>query len=195
MKKFKERMDVLLGDARRSRETRRMASVIKLQAWWRGVLACRAGKKIMKARRQALRQEWRAHRREDRLVRRTWPYQLASFFGLTPALHTDTREEQAIRHVPWWTRHRAREYIWTNKSDWAHFYTSKPDQADFFQSYRERYNIPHRHKGEAKRGFDVGTIEELADQVRLMTDYIRNNAQYYAILAHYYLGVYTRYKL
>jgi hypothetical protein len=111
-------------------------------------MAMRKISKLLKHSRRMLRREWRSRKKEDRLVRNTIGYSITSFFGAAPMLSTDTREESALREVPWVFRQRAREYIWKNMSDWGFYRTTRTEP----------------QKGEPKRAFDVGETEELMDQ-------------------------------
>ena len=71
--------------------------------------------------------------------------------GLASHLSTDTREETVLKRIPIFRRHQARKFILLNQSD-IEFYRICCDISDV-----------HR-KGLPKRGFELGTLEELTDQ-------------------------------
>jgi hypothetical protein len=55
-------------------------------------------------------------------------------------------QEQALKRLPWWLRHRARMFVWENQADWGHF-----------RQLEARKGVP-------PTGFAVGTVAELQDQ-------------------------------
>lgn len=83
-------------------------------------------------------------------MKSTMGYKISDVFGRAPVVYSDTTEEHALREVPWVFRQRAREHIWKNQSDWGFYRTSRTDP----------------RKGEPKRGFAVGTIQELSEQAK-----------------------------
>lgn len=132
------------------REIFRNQSIVRIQAWWRGIRGRYEGRKYMRMMRRRQRIAWRERRREDRDIRNTLSYQMQDFFGMAPALHSDTREESILKKLGHWSRPRAREYIYKNLDDWG------------FYKFRGHTN----KKGVPKTGFDVGTEEELLEQAQ-----------------------------
>jgi hypothetical protein len=85
----------------------------------------------------------------------------------------DNREEVALKKVPIFLRHRARKFIWNNRSDW-----------DFYRDFDIKKGVP-------KRGFDVGTIQELQVHMGVYIHmYILMN-MYMHVYIHTYMYTYT----
>jgi hypothetical protein len=97
----------------------RSKSIVRIQAWWRGVCARVEGRKYIRVMRRRQRIAWRERKREDREIRNTWLYQLKDFVGMAPPLHSDTPEEKILKKLGVWSRQRAREYIYNNMDDCA----------------------------------------------------------------------------
>lgn len=103
---------------------------------------------VLKTLRKKIRLKYFLRKQQTKSIRNQLRYKIRDFFGMAPHLRTDTKEESSLKSIPWFLRHRARKFIWPNQSDWG-FYRVTP-------------NDPR--KGVPKRGFEVGTITELADQ-------------------------------
>ena len=63
-------------------------------------------------------------------------------------MKSDTREEKALKKIPFFFRLKAKKFIWTNQSDWGYYKVSNSNPC----------------KGIPKYGFDVGTVNELQNQ-------------------------------
>lgn len=88
-----------------------------------------------------------AKRRDDEPQRRRWNYRVRDTFGRAPPLPSDTRGETVLKSVPAWKRGRASYFISQNGSK-AYWYG------------------PSDPKRRPKRGFDVGSLEDLKLQAR-----------------------------
>ena len=103
---------------------------------------------VLKTLRKKIRLKYFLRKQQTKSIRNQLRYKVRDFFGLAPHLRTDTKEESALKNIPWFLRHRARKFIWPNQSDWGFYRVSSTDP----------------RKGVPKKGFQVGTISELADQ-------------------------------
>lgn len=127
----------------------RAKSIVRIQAWWRGVYYGRQGREFLHIGRRKQRRKYRLHKQETISKRSKLWYQVLDIFGKAPELRSDTKEEKLLKHVPIWNRQRARQYIWRNKEDWG-FYITEENNTGV--------------KGVPRTGFEVGTDEELLDQ-------------------------------
>ena len=150
--RIKSKMDVIKHRMSKEAEQKYIRNVVRVQAWWRMLLHGQKGMESIRHKRRLMRHAYRARKREDRLVRNTIGYKISNFFGMAPPLSTDTTEESALREIPWVLRHRAREYIWKNKDDWGFYRISRTEP----------------RKGVPRTGFDVGDVEDLVEQSKLV---------------------------
>ena len=143
---LRAKMEKKLEEYEILKEMRFARSVVRVQAWWRGIWIRRADE--IRRRRRRLRIAWRARRDETNKIRKRLLYTMLDAVGAAPFLPTDTREETALKRLPIWQRHRARMYIWQNQSDWGHYRVSSTEP----------------QKGIPRLGFDVGTVNDLQEQ-------------------------------
>lgn len=126
-------------------------AILKLQTWWRKVVYGGRGRAYCKTQRKRVRWRFRLRQSDDRHVRSKLLYKCKEILGLNVPLRSDSREEIALKSLPFWARQRAREYIWPNKADWGWYVKSRSDP----------------RKGIPPAGFNVGTINELSEQAKL----------------------------
>jgi hypothetical protein len=148
-KKMQKKTEIMTINAQKARELFYKNSIVRVQAWWRQIIFSRRGLLYMKARRKVKRRFYRA-RLEDDKIRNKYLYRLKDTFGLAPILPTDTREQVVLKSLPKWMRQSAREYCWKNKEDFG-FYLDMGGGGK---------------KGVPRKGFDIGTVEELLDQAK-----------------------------
>lgn len=134
----------------------KMKSIIKIQAWWRGILGKRIGKEYMKKKRKEIRRKYRLRKYEDREIRSTWSYRILNIVGYPPMLRSDTIEESVLQRYSVFSRQGIRRYIWKNIDDWGYY---KFSEAAAPESVLMRKGVP-------RRGFDVGTLAELQEQAK-----------------------------
>ena len=133
------------AEARR-REKFRLESIVKIQTWYRKLYWGRKGQRHMKALRIRMRRDFKYRKKETSKKRNTFTYKVLDFFSKAPILFSDTKEEKILKRVNIFWRQSVKQIIWKNQSDWGFYKHLNPC------------------KGIPKRGFDVGTIEELIDQ-------------------------------
>lgn len=146
----RERIDIVIRDYAETFRSWYHAAVLKVQTWWRKIYYGRHGRAFMREVRLEQRRFFRLRQSDDKHFRNKLIYRIRDVFGLNPPLKSDSREERALKSIPAFMREGAREYILKNKEDWAFFRLSRTDP----------------RKGVPKMGFDVGSIEELADQAK-----------------------------
>merc|ERR1711871_792665 len=115
--KLKNKMDLMKHKIDRESKEKYKSCILKIQSWWRMIYYKRRGYLHLRKCRRMMRLEYRNRRRETRLRRQNFGYQLTNFFGVAPALSSDSKEEVVLRSIPWVFRHRARQYIWRNLED------------------------------------------------------------------------------
>ena len=146
--KNKAKMDQLMIIERVYTQKYKLGLTIKIQAWWRMCVGRKSGRKAMKDKRRLMRKAWKLRQREDKRYRNTLGYKVANILGMADSLVSDTREEQVMRSIPWVSRRQGLEFIWGNQDDWGFFKTSRTEP----------------RKGVPRRGFTIGTIDELREQ-------------------------------
>ncbi|CAM9191707.1 unnamed protein product, partial [Phaeothamnion confervicola] len=131
--------------ARRAEQRQRDAATT-IQRWWRGTIGRREGRAVLRAGRLAIREQWRRRRQDDAVRSAAW-WRFLDFFGAAPGFGSDTPAEAVLRELWRWRRRAAARDIELNREDdgW----------------YPERF--PDR-KGRWRRGFEVGTVDELREQ-------------------------------
>mmetsp|Transcript_19751 Transcript_19751/g.27140 ORF Transcript_19751/g.27140 Transcript_19751/m.27140 type:complete len:2215 (+) Transcript_19751:40-6684(+) len=145
-----EKLERIGREMSKRREQKEYVSAIAIQSWWRMILGKRLGKRHMKKRRRLVRSNYRFRKRETLAVRQTVFYKLRNVFGWAPKLASDTREESVLKAVSVFRRQQARLNIWKNIDD-----------MDFSQ-----LSGSLQRKGNPRRGFDLGEIDDLIDQAK-----------------------------
>ena len=121
----------------------------RIQAWWRMIKQRLSG--VIQALRRQIRLHHKLRQKHTTEIRKTIIYCVKDSMGLASHLSTDTREETVLKRIPIFRRHQARKFILLNQSD-IEFYRICCDISDV------------QRKGLPKRGFELGTLEELTDQ-------------------------------
>ncbi len=140
----------------------KMKMILKIQSWWRMIRGRRVGRAHMLAVRKKIRRAYRERQGEEH-IRNSWKYKVLYGLGFAPRLKSDTREESILRQISIFGKQRAREYIWTNRSDFGHY---KEIIKTKNKVGRVVTKIKYGRKGIPVSGFDVGTLPELAQQAR-----------------------------
>jgi len=148
---FQHKMEAVKHAWHQRAEAHRYKSIVRIQAWWRKIFhGLRRGRLMILKGRKRDRRAWRL-RRAEMPIRNSTQYKILDFMGLAPALLSDTREEQVLKRITVFGKQFAREYIWKNKASFGFYRSGKS---------------AHWKKGDPKRGFDVGELEELQRQAR-----------------------------
>ncbi|CAM9489971.1 unnamed protein product, partial [Chrysoparadoxa australica] len=131
-------------------EQQKVRAACTIQAAWRGMVGRVEGKKILKSGRRKMRCDWHQRKKDDAEYRSHVLYKLEDALGVATALKSDTLEEMLLKGLPRWKRAKARSDINNNREDilWFH-----KDEAK-------------KLKRQTRRGFEIGTKEELQDQVK-----------------------------
>lgn len=132
----------------RKRERFYLESIVRIQTWYRKSYWGRKGRRQMKALRTKMRRDYEYRKKETLKKRSKFFYKVLDFFSQAPVLFSDTKEERIMKRVNVLWRQQIKEVIWKNSSDWG-----------FYQHINPRKGVP-------KRGFEIGTIEELIDQAQ-----------------------------
>lgn len=136
----------LKKEQERKREQFRKESILKIQTWYRKLFWGRKGRRYMKTLRTRAQRDYRYRLKETKKKTNTFTYKLLDFFSQAPILFSDTKEERVMKRVNIFLRQRVKELIWQNQSDWGFYRHLNPC------------------KGVPKKGFAIGSIEELLDQ-------------------------------
>jgi hypothetical protein len=148
-----EKLKVLEREKQRLIEHRK---AVIIQSFWRMIFYGRRGRTYMQRQRKRTRRNWRLRQKENKEIRSKISYKMKDIVGLAPQLMSDTVEEKVLKKLTIFKRQTARDFIWKNQADWGY--------------YRVNRKIPR--KGVPKKGFDVGEIDELLEQARLLGDRI-----------------------
>ena len=124
--------------------------ITKIQAWWRGLIYGKKGRKIMKNKIKKLRNLYKAYKNDTINKRKNIIYKIKNYFGYTTELYSDTIKDKIINKCNIFNKHIAIEFIENNIEDWGFYRISRKNP----------------RKGIPKTGFNVGTIEELLDQAQ-----------------------------
>lgn len=132
----------------RKRERFYLESIVRIQTWYRKSYWGRKGRRQMKALRTKMRRDYKYRKKETLKKRSKFFYKVLDFFSQAPKLFSDTKEERIMKRINVLWRQQIKEVIWKNQTDWG-----------FYQHLNPRKGVP-------KRGFEIGTIEELIDQAQ-----------------------------
>eukprot|EP01039_Chlorochromonas_danica_P008918 gene8917-9836_t len=155
---FLKQLERVQHRARIEREEYEVYCATILQSWWRMIYGGRIGRRHMKKRRQLLRRAYRLRKKENLEIRSTWGYRFWTSWGRGPELVSDTREERVLNVLPWYRRPIAKTFIMANIEDWGWYQLSSSSSTSISSS--------STRKGNPRKGFEVGSIEELRDQAR-----------------------------
>jgi hypothetical protein len=122
---------------------RRHKAATAIQKVWRARMGRAKGRELLRAGRRRMREQYR-QRKQDDAVRRQRLYRLLDFFGRAPRLASDSKRERVLKHFPVPLRGIATRRIEGNLEFAA-------------GQVKDRKKVP-------KRGFEVGTVEELVAQ-------------------------------
>lgn len=147
------RLQQVLRDIQRETEARQLAAAIRIQKVYRGWRGRLAGRAYLKSRRQELRSIYRQRKEQFETTSSAW-YRFLLLFGWAPRLSGDTMEEAVLKTVSVLSRSRAMRYIYQNRQDLLWY---PPPSAD---------PMILAGRAAAKRGFEVGTYEELCAQAK-----------------------------